>query len=100
MSLWIFLWLMLALKIPIVALYLLVRWAIRQTPEAADGGSDGGIGPRLLPQHPRHPRSRSPRAPRRGPHGDPRPLAPGRTRTVLTRKPVFAERKLPSTARR
>jgi hypothetical protein len=96
-SLWIFLWLMLALKIPIVALYLIVRWAIRQTPEQAEGSSDGGIGPRLLP---RHPRTRHPRSPRRGPHGDPPPAAPRRTRTVLTRRPVFAGRQLPSVAHR
>jgi hypothetical protein len=99
-SLWIFLWLMLFLKIPVVALYFLVRWAIRQTPEEAEGGSDGGIGPRLLPSHPRHPRGRPPRAPRRGPHGDPRPLAPHRMRTVLTRRPIFVARQLPSTAKR
>jgi len=32
---WTFLWLMLFLKIPIVALFLIVRWAVRQTPETA-----------------------------------------------------------------
>jgi hypothetical protein len=96
-SLWVFLWLMFALKIPIVALYLLVRWAIRQTPEPAAGAEDGGIGPRERPQHPRR---RPPRAPRRGPHGDPQPLPPARSRTVLTRRPVFNARQLPGTARR
>jgi len=43
---WTFLWLMLFLKLPLIALFLLVRWAVRQTPETAPG-SDGGIGPRL-----------------------------------------------------
>ncbi len=97
MSLWIFLWLMLALKIPIVALYLIVRWAVKQTPEPAPGVDDGGIGPRGLP---RHPRRRPPRSPRRGPHGDPGPLSPPRTRTVLTRRPLFSARQLPSVANR
>ena len=63
---WTFLWLMFLLKIPIVALFLIVRWAVRQTPEPATG-EDGGIGPRSRPLHPHHPRSRLPRAPRRGP---------------------------------
>ena len=97
MSLWIFLWLMLALKIPIVALYLLVRWAVRQTPETAEGAEDGGVGPRPSP---RHPRGRPPRFPRRGPHGDPGPPPPPRTRTVLTRRPAFSPRLLPSIAKR
>ena len=44
MDVWTFLWLMVFLKIPIVGLFLIVRWAVRQTPETAEGG-DGGIGP-------------------------------------------------------
>jgi len=78
---WTFIWLMVFLKIPIVALFLLVRWAIAQTPEEA-GGHDGGIGPLPGPRHPHHPRSRLPRTPRRGPHGGPSPLAPPRIRTA------------------
>ena len=70
MDTWTFIWLMVLLKIPIVALFLLVRWAVRQTPEPATG-EDGGIGPRAEPLHPHHPRSRRPRPPRRGPHGEP-----------------------------
>jgi hypothetical protein len=81
---WTFIWLMFLLKIPIVALFLLVRWAVRQTPEPAPGG-DGGVGPRHKPRHPHHPRSRGPKRPRRGPHGDPLPPAPPRVRTVLSR---------------
>jgi hypothetical protein len=81
---WTFIWLMVFLKIPIVALFLIVRWAVRQTPEAA-GGEDGGIGPRPGPLHPHHPRARLPRTPRRGPHGDAPLLPPSRVRTVVAR---------------
>jgi hypothetical protein len=82
---WTFLWLMLFLKIPLIALFLLVRWAVKQVPETAPG-SDGGIGPRSAPLHPHHPRSRPPRLPRRGPHGDPPVPSPARTRTARARK--------------
>jgi hypothetical protein len=82
---WTFLWLMVFLKIPIVGLFLIVRWAVKQTPETA-GGEDGGIGPRPRPHHPRHPRARPPRRPRRGPHGEPAPAAPPRMRTVAARR--------------
>jgi hypothetical protein len=82
---WTFIWLMFLLKIPIVALFLLVRWAVRQTPEPAGGGEDGGIGPRPRPRHPYHPRTRRPRPPRRGPHGEPPLPAPPRVRTVVSR---------------
>jgi hypothetical protein len=82
---WTFLWLMLFLKIPIVALFLIVRWAVRQTPEGW-GEEDGGIGPRPGPTRPRHPRPRRPRPPRRGPHGAPAPLPPLRVRGVTARR--------------
>jgi hypothetical protein len=81
---WTFIWLMVILKIPIVALFLIVRWAVRQTPEEATGG-DGGIGPRPEPLHPLHPRARLPRKPRRGPHGDAPLIPPARVRTVVAR---------------
>lgn len=77
---WTFMWLMVFLKIPIVGLFLIVRWAVRQVPEDAAPGQDGGIGPRPRPRHPHHPRRRPPRLPRRGPHGAPAPLAPARVR--------------------
>jgi hypothetical protein len=80
---WTFIWLMVLLKIPIVALFLIVRWAVR-APETAPG-QDGGIGPRPQPLHPHHPRSRPPRLPRRGPHGDPAPASPARVRAVASR---------------
>jgi hypothetical protein len=85
MDAWTFVWLMVFLKIPIVALFLIVRWAVRQVPEDEASGGDGGIGPRPRPLHPHHPRSRLPRRPRRGPHGSPQPSAPPRVRTAVAR---------------
>jgi hypothetical protein len=81
---WTFIWLLLILKIPIVGLLLLVRWAVRQTPEAASG-EDGGIGPRPQPLHPHRRRERLPRWPRRGPHGEPALAPPARVRTATAR---------------
>ncbi len=82
---------MVMLKIPIVGLFLIVRWAVRQTPEGFMD-EDGGIGfPRdPHPHHPHHPRSRrggrGPIAPRRGPHrGAPALLPPPRVRTLAAR---------------
>jgi hypothetical protein len=80
---WTFIWLMVLLKIPIVALFLVVRWAVGQTPETAPE-QDGGIGRRSRPPHPHHPRSRLPRSPRRGPHGDPSTASPPRVRTIAS----------------
>jgi hypothetical protein len=83
-STWTFIWLMVFLKIPVVALFLLVRWAVGQAPETGSG-EDGGIGPRPRPLHPHHPRRGVPRRPRRGPHGMPSP-SPPRVRTLTARK--------------
>jgi hypothetical protein len=69
---WTFFWLMVVLKVPIVALFCLVHWAIKQTDaEAPAPGGDGGVKPPHRPRVPRHPR-------RRGPHGAPgaNPIAP------------------------
>ena len=83
---WTFVYLMLILKIPIVALLLIVRWAIRATPEESEPvRTDDSGGTKTHPRHPRHPRKPLPRHPRRGPHGDPLPLPPPRTRTVVAR---------------
>jgi hypothetical protein len=82
---WTFVWLMVALKIPIVALFLIVRWAVRQAPEEWTNSGEGGIGPRTGPLHPRHPRARLPRAPRRGPHGGASPIPPARVRGAVAR---------------
>jgi hypothetical protein len=84
-DIWTFIWLMFLLKIPIVALFLLVRWAVREAPEPATG-EDGGIGPRAKPLHPDHPRTRRPRPPRRGPHGEPPAPSPPRVRTAASRR--------------
>jgi len=83
---WGFVWLMLVLKIPIGLLLWLVWWAIRQTPDD-EGGAHGGDGGSKVPhaRDPRHPPPPFPRSPRRrGPHGDPVPDAPARTRTAVT----------------
>lgn len=88
MGLWTFLWLMVFLKIPIVGLYLIIRWAVGQTPETA-GEQDGGIGtggPRVPPRHPHRPRD-FPRLPRRGPHGASAPASPPRVRALVTLRP-------------
>jgi hypothetical protein len=82
---WTFIWLMVILKVPIGALFAIVRWAVRQTPES-EPGNDGGIGPNPRPLHPHHPRSRPPRAPRRGPHGDPASASPKRVRISASRQ--------------
>ena len=79
---WGFVWLMIALKIPLIGLICIVWWAIKQEPDDASSseGDDGGI-------KRRHPHARGPfrRPPRRGPHGDPAPLPPSRVRTVKAR---------------
>jgi hypothetical protein len=78
---WAVFWLALVLKIPIVALLLIVWWAIRAEPtpegDASDrgGGSDRHGGPRLRP----------PRPPRRGPHAEPAPRSPARVRVSARR---------------
>lgn len=80
---WGFVWLMLVLKIPIGLLLWLVWWAVRQAPDDGETQGDGGGGSKVRhvrdPRHPRPPFPRHPR--RRGPHGDPVPDAPARTRT-------------------
>jgi hypothetical protein len=82
---WTFLYLMVFLKLPIVALLLLVWWAIRQTgPETgADGNEGEDDGGSRCPRHPRPPLRP---LPRRGPHhGLPVPSSPSRMRPVVAR---------------
>ena len=77
---WAMLWLFVALKIPILTLGYIVWWAVHQTDDPVTGVSDDG-GSKTRP----HPRRRLPRPPRRGPHGDPAPASPPRTRSVLVK---------------
>ena len=78
---WGFIWLMLALKIPLIGLLCVVWWAIKQKPEdSSSKDDDGGIKRERI-----HPRKPFPRRPRRGPHGDPAPPPPSRVRTVRAR---------------
>jgi hypothetical protein len=87
---WTFIWLMFLLKIPIVGLFLIVRWAVRQVPESAPG-QDGGIGPLPRPLHPHRGggnQPRLPRPPRRGPHGEREPASPARVRGAAARRRV------------
>ena len=76
-----FLWMMVALKVPICALLYLVWWATRP-PEPVEDTSEDWKRPRIGPDHPR---PRKPGPPRRGPHGDPAPLPPSRVRTARKR---------------
>ena len=78
---WGFLWIMLALKIPLIALIVIVWWAIKQKPEEPPASDDDGG---IKRGHPHVPRP-FPRRPRRGPHGDPAPMPPTRVRTVRAR---------------
>ena len=71
-------YLMVILKIPLLMLLGIVRWAWKSVPEEEQ--SDGGGG-ETSPAAPIRPRSR-------GPHGDPRPPAPQRVRTGYPRTPV------------
>jgi hypothetical protein len=73
-----FIYMMLVLKLPILALLWIVWWAVRATPEVETGDDDGGL--RRSPHTPRPPRT--PR-PRRGPHAEPPPPSPARTRSVV-----------------
>jgi hypothetical protein len=72
-----FIWLMVILKIPIVALLWLVYWAVKSSrEEEPEPVLDRSYGHR--PDRPSPPRPRLPR--RGGPHATPRPPAPARVR--------------------
>jgi hypothetical protein len=73
---WMFIWMMLVLKIPIVALLYIVWWAARQEPEPSHDDRGGGND-----RHPHRPSNRPrPTPPRRGPHAGPPPRSPRRMR--------------------
>jgi hypothetical protein len=72
---WAFFYMMVVLKIPVLAALWIVWWSIRSEPtpadeERIDGGGGGG----------HHPRPRRPGPSRRGPHAGPPPRSPGRVR--------------------
>jgi hypothetical protein len=73
---WGFVWMMVVLKIPVVALLWLVWWAVRQTDAEVEIPPDGGGSDR----DPHRGGPRRPRPPRRGPHAEPAPRAPSRVR--------------------
>jgi hypothetical protein len=82
-----FIFLMVILKIPLVALLWLVWWAVREVPvveeeDSAEDQGGGGV---------HGPRPHRPRPPRRGPHGGDVPSAPARVRT-----PARARRAAPT----
>jgi hypothetical protein len=83
------LYLFVALKVPIVMLFVLIWWAVRQEPDPAEEPGDGG---QRRMQRP-HPPPRLPHAPRRGPHGDDALLpAPPRVRPPVAARARELER--------
>lgn len=87
---WAFIFLFVALKIPLGMLLYIVWWAVREVPDEAederrDEGGGGGS---------HRPRPRRPRPPRRGPHGDAAPHSPlrVRVRSRRTRPPARSHR--------
>jgi hypothetical protein len=73
---WTLFYMLVVLKIPVIALLCLVWWAVRQEPEPADGESRERL--RRGPHYPRRPRKPGPS--RRGPHAEPPPVPPQRVR--------------------
>jgi hypothetical protein len=83
---WGFLWIMLALKIPLVALILIVWWAVHAKPEEPPASDDDGG---IKREHPHRRPTPFPRNPRRGPHGGVPPAPPARVRTVRAKARTF-----------
>jgi hypothetical protein len=73
---WALFYMMVILKIPIIALLWIVWWAVKQEPEPVDGEPRERL--HRGPDHPRRPRRPSP--PRRGPHAEAPPVTPKRIR--------------------
>ena len=78
---WTFFYLMVVLKIPIIAMLGIVWWAIRKQPETGNGGDGGAPVPSSRP-----PVAPRPRPTRRGPHDGPQPSPPARVRSPRTRE--------------
>ena len=76
---WTFLWMMVVLKIPVIAAIWLVWWAMKAEPEPSSDDDGGTKVPDPEPPHP----PRRPRRPRRGPHGEPELPSPERVRTKV-----------------
>jgi hypothetical protein len=75
---WAFFYMFVVLKIPIIALGIIIWKAVHDVPEPTGGDGERDYRPR---RHPRHPRPRHPRLPRRGgPHAAPVPAPPQRIR--------------------
>jgi hypothetical protein len=77
---WAMFYLFVALKIPLLMLFWLIWWAVRQEPDLSDAGGDGG----QRRERP-HPQPKLPHAPRRGPHAEAAPPSPPRVRPVSAR---------------
>ena len=97
MGVWVLIFLLGVIKLPLVALMLWLPFRSdppplddRSDPSQEDGGSKtlpgGGSHGR------RHPRGPLPRTPRRGPHGTPSPAPPERVRPVTARGRRLAPR--------
>jgi hypothetical protein len=84
---WAVFWIAVVLKIPLVALLVIVWWAIKDPPVPEADDEDGGGSDR---DRTWHPRGRPPRPPRRGPHRDPEPSSPQRVRIARARRRVPA----------
>jgi hypothetical protein len=75
------LWMLVILKIPIVAAFLLIWYAV-QEPEPAGQDDEGGS---RVPREP-SPQPDRPHSPRRGPHATPPAPSPDRIRVVKNRR--------------
>ena len=72
-------WMLVVLKIPVIALLWLVWWAVKEPKPQEEEPVRVQRDPAPEPDHPR---PRRPRPPRRGPHAEPAPPAPGRVRAA------------------
>ena len=73
-----FIYMMFILKIPILMLFGIVRWALKSRPEEDTTDVDGG---QKTPSAPIRPRGR-------GPHGEPMPPSPKRVRVGVEHTPA------------
>ena len=78
--------LMIVLKVPIVAAGWIIWWAVRAEPDPLEEQSQDDGGSKQRPPHPRRP---LPRGPRRGPHGDPALPSPPRVRSTVARSRTY-----------